>query len=66
MTKLILWPGGLICDAVGLTEDSDNRQNPANVPEHADLGRGGSDHDAAYLLNSQGMGRTRAMGPPPQ
>ena len=26
MTKLILWPGGLICDAVGLTEDSDNRQ----------------------------------------
>ena len=26
MTKPILWPGGLICDAVGLTEDSDNRQ----------------------------------------
>ena len=26
MTKLILLPGGLICDAVGLTEDSDNRQ----------------------------------------
>ena len=26
MTKLILWPGGLICDAVGLTEDSDTRQ----------------------------------------
>ena len=26
MTKLILLPGGLICDAVGLTEDSNNRQ----------------------------------------
>jgi len=26
MTKLILLPGGLICDAVGLSEDSDNRQ----------------------------------------
>ena len=26
MTKLILLPGGLICDAVGLIEDSDNRQ----------------------------------------
>ena len=26
MTKLFLLPGGLICDAVGLTEDSDNRQ----------------------------------------
>ena len=26
MTKLILLPGGLICDAVGLTEDSDNGQ----------------------------------------
>ena len=26
MTKLILLPGGLICDAVGLTEDGDNRQ----------------------------------------
>ena len=26
MTKLLLLPGGLICDAVGLTEDSDNRQ----------------------------------------
>jgi hypothetical protein len=26
MTNLILLPGGLICDAVGLTEDSDNRQ----------------------------------------
>ena len=26
MTKLILLPGSLICDAVGLTEDSDNRQ----------------------------------------
>src|SRR6516225_5656436 len=26
MTKLFLLPDGLICDAVGLTEDSDNRQ----------------------------------------
>jgi hypothetical protein len=26
MTKFFLLPGGLICDAVGLTEDSDNRQ----------------------------------------
>ena len=26
MTKLILLPGGFICDAVGLTEDGDNRQ----------------------------------------
>ena len=26
MTKLLLLPGGLIRDAVGLTEDSDNRQ----------------------------------------
>ena len=26
MTKLILLPCGLICDAVGLIEDSDNRQ----------------------------------------
>jgi hypothetical protein len=26
MTKLFLSPGGLICDAVGLTDDSDNRQ----------------------------------------
>ena len=26
MTKLFLLPGGLICDVVGLTEDSDNRQ----------------------------------------
>lgn len=26
MTKLFLLPGGLICDAVGLTEDSDSRQ----------------------------------------
>jgi hypothetical protein len=26
MTKLFLLPGGLICDAVGLIEDSDNRQ----------------------------------------
>jgi hypothetical protein len=26
MTKLFLFPGGLICDAAGLTEDSDNRQ----------------------------------------
>ena len=26
MTKLFLLPGGLICDAVGLTEDNDNRQ----------------------------------------
>ena len=26
MTKLILLPGSLICDTVGLTEDSDNRQ----------------------------------------
>ena len=26
MTKLFLLPGGLICDAVGLTEDGDNRQ----------------------------------------
>jgi hypothetical protein len=26
MTKLFLLPGGFICDAVGLTEDSDNRQ----------------------------------------
>ena len=26
MTKLFLSPGGLICDAVDLTEDSDNRQ----------------------------------------
>jgi hypothetical protein len=26
MTKLILLPGGLICDAVGLTEGSNNRQ----------------------------------------
>jgi hypothetical protein len=26
MTKLFLLPGGLICDAVGLTEDSKSRQ----------------------------------------
>lgn len=26
MMKLFLLPGGLICDAVGLTEDGDNRQ----------------------------------------
>ena len=26
MTKLFLLPGGLICEAVGLTEDSDNQQ----------------------------------------
>jgi hypothetical protein len=26
MTKLFLLPGSLICDAVGLTEDGDNRQ----------------------------------------
>ena len=26
MTKLFLLPGGLICNAIGLTEDSDNRQ----------------------------------------
>ena len=26
MTKFFLLPGGLICDAVGLTEDSNNRQ----------------------------------------
>ena len=26
MTKLILLPGDLICDAVALREDSDNRQ----------------------------------------
>ena len=26
MTKLFLLPGGLICDGVGLTEDSDSRQ----------------------------------------
>jgi hypothetical protein len=26
MTKLFLLPGGLACDAVGLTEDNDNRQ----------------------------------------
>ena len=26
MTKLILLPGSLICDVVGLTGDSDNRQ----------------------------------------
>jgi hypothetical protein len=26
MTKLFLLPGGLICDVVGLTEDSNNRQ----------------------------------------
>jgi len=26
MTKLFLLPGGLICDAVSLTEDSESRQ----------------------------------------
>ena len=26
MTKLFLLPGALICDAVGLTEDSEHRQ----------------------------------------
>jgi hypothetical protein len=26
MTKLFLLPGSLVCDAVGLAEDSDNRQ----------------------------------------
>jgi hypothetical protein len=26
MTKLLLLPGSLICDAVGLTTNSDNRQ----------------------------------------
>jgi hypothetical protein len=26
MTKLFRLPGGLVCDAVGLTEDNDNRQ----------------------------------------
>ena len=26
MTKLFLLPGALICDAVGLTEDSEDRQ----------------------------------------
>jgi hypothetical protein len=53
MTKLFLLPGGLICDAVGLTEGSDNNQIlRCGCPEHAELGRGRSDHDpAASILN---------------
>jgi hypothetical protein len=49
MTTLFLLPDGLICDAIGLTEDSESWQILRMFPEHADLGCGWSDHD--HILN---------------